>query len=227
MTQKKVSYAKLYIDDTELTYQVRYSRKAKYLRLQINPSTGLEVVIPRRCKSEEAEKFILKKKDWILKHLNTVQVREEFLFLGNRVEVKQKFDLFLKKHRVRFQGDILIIESPDGSSENIDALYKTWLKHRAKLYLPERTKILAEKNNFSYSRITIRSQKTRWGSCSTSGSISLNYKLMKYRPEIIDYVIIHELCHTKQMNHSKKFWSLVERILPNYKELKRELKSHP
>ncbi len=227
MNKKKVSYAKLYIDDTELTYRVRYSQKAKYLRLQINPSTGLEVIIPRRCKSEDAEKFIYKKKDWIFKHLNTIPVNEEFSFLGNRIEIKQTFDLFLEKHKVSFNSGSLVIESPSGSSETIEAIYNTWLRHRAKKYLPERTGMLAEQYGFTCKRISIRSQKTRWGSCSTSGNISLNYKLMKYSPRVINYVIIHELCHTKQMNHSKKFWKLVESIVPNYKELKRELKSHP
>ncbi len=206
---------------------MRYSPKAKYLRLQINPSTGLEVVIPRRCKSDDAEKFIYKKKDWILKHLSNVPVREEYKFLGSRIEVKQKFDLFLEKHKVSFRNCMLIIESPAGSAVGVNKIYNTWLKHRARIYLAERTRILAEKNSFLYRRITIRSQKTRWGSCSTSGNISLNYRLMRYRQEIIDYVIIHELCHTKQMNHSKKFWKLVEAIVPDYKILKRELKSHP
>lgn len=227
MNKKKISYARLYINDTELTYQVRYSQKAKYLRLQINPSTGLEVIIPRRCKSEDAEKFIYKKKDWILKHLNAIPVREEFSFLGSKIEVKQKFDLFFERHKVSFQRGSLVIESPPGSAEKIEAIYNTWLKHRAAAYLPERTRTLAGKYGFTCGRISIRSQKTRWGSCSTSGNISLNYKLMKYSPRIIDYVIIHELCHTKQMNHSKKFWKHVEAIVPDYKEIKRELKSHP
>ncbi len=227
MTKKKISYAKLYLNDTELTYQVRYSPKAKYLRLQINPSTGLEVVIPRRCKSEDAEKFIYKKKDWILKHLSIIPTRDDFNFLGNRIEVKQKFDLFFEKHKVNFRNDELTIESPAGSVESITAIYNTWLKHRAKIFLADRTRILAEIYGFSFRNLTIRSQKTRWGSCSTSGNISLNYKLMRYRQEIIDYVIIHELCHLKQMNHSKKFWKLVETIVPDYKILKRELKSRP
>ncbi len=225
--KKKVSYAKLFIDETELTYRVTYSRKAKYLRLQINPSTGLEVVIPYRCKTEDAEKFILKKKDWILKHLSSVQVKEEFLFFGEKIEVKQKYDLFLDAHKINFKNNVLFIESPSGSTLNSRAIYNTWIKHYAKSWLPERTVILARKYDFSFRRVSIRSQKTRWGSCSTSGNISLNYRLLKYRKELIDYVIIHELCHLKQMNHSQQFWKLVEEIVPDYKMLKRELKAQP
>ena len=227
MMKKKVSYAKLFIDDTELTYRVKYSRKAKYLRLQINPSTGLEVVIPYQCKTEDAEKFILKKKDWILKHLGSVKVKEEFLFFGEKIEVKQKYDLFLDSHKISFRNNVLFIESPAGSTLDSRAIYNTWLKHYAKSWLPERTVILARKYNFLLKRVNIRNQKTRWGSCSTSGNISLNYRLLKYRKELIDYVIIHELCHLKQMNHSKQFWKLVEEIVPDYKMLKRELKAQP
>ncbi len=225
--RQKVSYAKLYIDETELTYQLKYSNRAKYLRLQINPATGLEVVIPQRCKSEDAEKFIYKKKEWILKHLSNITVREEYYFLGTQIEIKQKFELFLEKHKVSFRNGALMIESPAGSTEGVDTIYNTWLKHRAKIFLADRARILAEIYKFSYRRITIRNQKTRWGSCSTSGSISLNYRLMRHRQAIIDYVIIHELCHTIQMNHSRKFWKLVEAIVPDYSLLKRELKSHP
>jgi predicted metal-dependent hydrolase len=99
------------------------------------------------------------------------------------------------------------------------------LKHKAKLFLPERVKILADKMNLRYNKITIRSQKTRWGSCSTGKKLSLNYKLMKYRKEVVDYVIIHELSHLKEMNHSKNFWELVEDKCPDYKNLKKELKT--
>ncbi len=225
MTKNRISYAKLFINDSELTYQVRFSKKARYLRLQINPSTGLEVVLPSGCKKEEAEKFIFKKKDWILKHLKTVSLFEDFTYLGNKININQRYNLFLNKHKINFKKNILLIESPSGSKEDLNVIYNAWLKHLAKSYLPERTLGLAQKNKFTFNQLRIRNQKTRWGSCSTSGNISLNYRLMKYRKEVIDYVIAHELCHLNEMNHSKKFWKLVERIIPDYKLLKKELKS--
>ncbi len=224
MKKNPISYAKLYINDNELTYQIKYSKKAKYLRLQINPSTGLEVVLPRRCRIEEAEKFIFKKKEWVLKHLKVLPLKEDFSYFGKRVDINQKFNLFNDKHRLSFKKNILQIESPQGSKETQEILYNIWLKHIAKNYLSERTWRLAQKYKFTIGQIRIRDQKTRWGSCSTSGNISLNYRLMKYKKEVIDYVIIHELCHLKEMNHSKKFWKLVESIIPNYRSLKTELR---
>jgi predicted metal-dependent hydrolase len=225
MKKNTISYAKLYINDNELTYQIRYSQRAKYIRLQINPSTGLEVVLPRRCKVEEAEKFVNKKKEWISKYLKAVPLTEEFSYLGKKLEINQKFNLFLYRHKVSFSKNVLSIESPAGSDDKVETIYTAWLRHVAKSYLPERTQILAQKHGFIVKQIRVRSQKTRWGNCSTSGRISLNYRLMKYRKEVIDYVIIHELCHLKELNHSKKFWRLVETIIPDYKLLKKELKS--
>ncbi len=226
MTKQRINYATIYINESELTYRIKHSRKAKYLRLQINPSTGLEVVVPRGCKTEEAEKFIYKKREWILKHLKTVSEKDAYTYSGEKIEITQKYVLFLTRHRVNLHKNILAIESPSGSSDDISVIYNNWLRHRAKSYLPQRTEILASKYGFVIREVRIRNQKTRWGSCSAFGSISLNYRLMKYRFELIDYVIIHELCHLKEMNHSVKFWKLVEKIVPNYKLLKRELRSH-
>ena len=91
------------------------------------------------------------------------------------------------------------------------------LADRALVYIPERVKYFAPQVGVSYGRITIRNQKTRWGSCSGKGNLTFNCLLMLTPPEVIDYVVVHELCHRKEMNHSKAFWSEVEKVLPGYK----------
>ncbi len=78
----------------------------------------------------------------------------------------------------------------------------------------------------SYSRITIRDQKTRWGSCSSTGTLSFNYRLMFAPPRVLDYVVIHELCHLTHMNHSREFWNLVASVMPEYKIHRNWLKEH-
>ena len=98
------------------------------------------------------------------------------------------------------------------------------LKQKAKAYIPERVEYLAAKYGFEYEKIRITSARTRWGSCSSRKTLSFSCRLMQYRVECIDYVIIHELCHLRQMNHSSRFWQEVETIMPEYKKWERILK---
>ena len=90
--------------------------------------------------------------------------------------------------------------------------------------IPERVEYFAKVIGVTYGKITIRNQKTRWGSCSSKGNLNFNCLLMLAPPEVLDYVVVHELCHRRQMNHSKAFWLEVEKVLPNYKEVRKWLK---
>ena len=100
------------------------------------------------------------------------------------------------------------------------------LTELAKQVIPQRVAFFAEKMGVTYGRITIRNQKTRWGSCSQAGNLNFNCRLMKMSPEVLDYVVVHELCHRKQMNHSRAFWAEVEKVLPDYQITRRCLKEH-
>jgi len=104
---------------------------------------------------------------------------------------------------------------------------KHYLEHRgrAKRIIKKRVRELAEEHGFNLNKITIRNQKTKWGSCSQKGNLNFHYKLIFLDSEVRDYVIIHELCHLRVMNHSSHFWREVENILPNYKEQKRALQA--
>ncbi len=195
------------------------------MRMQISHAGGLELILPRGYDLNDAEKFILKKSHWIEKHLKSkTSTDQTYLLFGNKINVTQEFELFIKKHKIHFEKNELRIVSPANNHADIKRLYDIWLKHQAKIYLIERAIDLAKNYNFRVHKISIRSQKTRWGSCSTHGSLSFNFKLIQYRKEVIDYVIIHELCHLKEMNHSKKFWLLVEKLCPDFKSLRKELK---
>lgn len=92
--------------------------------------------------------------------------------------------------------------------------------------IPERVAYYARKMQVTYGRITIRNQKTRWGSCSSEGNLNFNCLLMLAPPEVMDYVVVHELCHRKEMNHSPRFWNEVEQVLPDYQERRRWLKEN-
>lgn len=115
---------------------------------------------------------------------------------------------------------------PSGANERqfIGLYVKKALFKEAKAYLPRRLSYLAEQLGYTYQKERFGHQRGRWGSCSTSGTISLNVALMNLPWELIDYVLIHELAHTKQMNHSPAFWSLVESAIPDYKICRKKLK---
>jgi predicted metal-dependent hydrolase len=223
-----IRYAKLVIDNKEFTYQIRFSTKAKYLQLRITQFNQLEVVIPKRYSIKDGEKLIHDRIDWVKKYhkqLILAQKKEFFLF-GNKIHIEQSFNLFLKKHRIRFSKNVLYLESPADTKITIGELYNLFLRNSAKKYFIERARFLAEKFHFNYKTIRIRGQSTRWGSCSSRGNLSFNYKLLRFKKEVIDYVIIHELCHTKEMNHSKRFWNLVEKYCPDFRSFKNELKTN-
>jgi len=100
------------------------------------------------------------------------------------------------------------------------------LRKKAEEFILARILKLNQRHKFSYRSVTIRNQKTRWGSCSRQGNLNFNYRLILLPRELADYVIVHELCHLKELNHSKKFWGLMESLLPNALELRRQLRRY-
>lgn len=222
---KNYTYSKLIINETEYPYHVRFSRRARYLQLRINSLNQLELVIPRRYSLKDGEKFLHERIDWIKKYQHKIsQKKEEYFFFGERINISESFNLFSKHYKIKLVSNTLFIESPSNSKHKTEEIFNIFLRKKAKEYLEKRTRELAVKYGFNFRRITIRGQKTRWGSCSSKGSLSFNYRLIKHKKEVIDYVIIHELCHLKEMNHSQKFWNLVAGICPEYRALRRELK---
>jgi len=119
----------------------------------------------------------------------------------------------------------LLIEGTFDNGTSVVAL-KQWLRGQASVYFLKRAGELADELGCRYNRIFIRGQRTRWGSCSGNGNISLNWKLVMFPPHIIDYVIIHELAHLKVMGHSKAFWAIVEAHCPDWRDHRNWLREH-
>ena len=103
---------------------------------------------------------------------------------------------------------------------HLDAAQEKELRERAKSVLAQRTAYFARQVGVTYGRITVRDQKTRWGSCSQTGNLNFNFRLILAPSEVLDYVVVHELCHRRQMNHSAQFWQEVAQVLPDYRERK-------
>lgn len=137
-------------------------------------------------------------------------------------EILKKKEAWISKHieKIKKTKERLEAESTEKlTREKVIALAEEALK-----VIPERVEYFAKVIGVTYGKITIRNQKTRWGSCSSKGNLNFNCFLMLAPPEVLDYVVVHELCHRKQMNHSKAFWLEVEKVLPNYKEVRKWLK---
>ncbi len=126
------------------------------------------------------------------------------------------------KHRQKVLQQIQAVQT----REPIDVLEIEQLAQQAAKVIPERAAYFAGVMGVTYGRITIRNQKTRWGSCSSKGNLNFNCLLMLVPAEVLDYVVVHELCHRKEMNHSPRFWREVEKVLPRYREQERWLKEH-
>ena len=213
--------------DQIFDYSLRVSQRAKYARLLIKPYGGLEVVIPRHFPKHAVADLIHKHQEWISRQLGKrpslnpqPDLPDEIYFAiddsRTHVNYLPKTDMANKN-----SPNHLLIEA--GDYQNNVRQLRAWIRKQAWQRLPEMLARLSRQTGLDYQKMTIRSQKTRWGSCSSRGTISLNDQLMFVSQEAVEYLIIHELCHRKYLNHSNKFWQLVARHCPNYAVYEAEL----
>ncbi len=229
--------------------QIKRSLKSHRLRLSFD-SKKMEVslTLPPLVSSRFANRFLKEKENWIERQWNKAQkIKEQFpdhtyqdgdvfFYLGERLilEIKISPRALQKRHAKRackVMGDRLEVALPPGLSQN-DQLFKTkefveaFYKQKASEIIHDRLQYLNEHYQFTYHRVTFRNQKTRWGSCSAKKNLNFNWRLVMAPIEVIDYVVIHELCHLKEMNHSASFWSLVSELASEHKQRRRWLKEN-
>jgi predicted metal-dependent hydrolase len=200
--------------------------------LQITADARLIVRAPFRVAEDHIIKLIRNKASWIRakqdyfkQRQSAVQIRkfipgEEFLFLGQRYTLKAVE--YLSKAVVL--GDSLMISSVVLSNAR-DHL-ECWYKERALEHITQRVEFYARQEGLKYQSIKISSAVTRWGSCGYRDTLNFTWRLMMALPRVVDYVVVHELMHLKQKNHSRKFWNEVAKIVPDYKQDERWLKSN-
>lgn len=215
-------------------YQVRVSRRAKRLQVRITSLGEIEVVLPQRVSPRHIEPFISRHQDWISRTQAKFLAQQPHLasaetVMPDVIELKAANRQFHVQYdwsdhsraRLREMPDRLYVCARDLSHAR-DTL-QNWLTDKARQHLGEQLRCVAGELGFSYRRYSIRAQKTRWGSCSSTGTISLNRALLFVAPELVRYLMIHELCHTVHMNHSPRFWQLVAHHEPDYKACERQL----
>lgn len=211
------------------------SARRKTMALKVNHN-GVSVHIPSRLPLKLATHFIKQKTDWIKLKLEQQAARlptekyyrdgETFLFLGENCTLRlrqQETALSVKK----IDNYIDITGRLNRSTEtSIKKALTHWYKQQAESYLTSQTQVWAEKTGLTPHSTTVKTYKARWGSCKITGEIQFNWKLILATPAVIDYVIIHELCHLIHHNHSAAFWQLVAHHYPNFKQTRQWLKDN-
>lgn len=222
------------LQDQLLSYDViRSNRKSMAIEVTAN---GLVIVrVGKMVKKEQWEAVLLKKQDWILNHrkrmLAAVSDKPSPIADGYMVQILGRaYELKLECHKkkeimIGIEGEKLLLRYPEGMDE-VREVIRQWLIEQAKILILERVALYADKMQLSYGRVTIKDQKTRWGSCSSKKNLNFNYRLIMAPLEILDYVVVHELAHLKQMNHSSLFWREVEQVIPDYKTRRNWLNFH-
>lgn len=230
------------LDGLTLSYRVRTSKRAKRISLRYSMSAGLEVVYPAGLRQPEPESLLRERSAWVRKaiarfrdananrRLREYRAGEEFLFRGVSYRLKLERAPSLKRIKVGLADGHLVAASPKATPPAADAeiraAIESFYRAQAQRYLPQRVEELARRHGFKYERVRIKNQKTRWGSCSAKGNINLNLRLMMAPDGAIDYVITHELCHLRELNHNPAFWALVETYCPEFRHWKAWFKQH-
>jgi predicted metal-dependent hydrolase len=217
-------------------FSVRESGRAKRLSIKVFPRGRVEVVVPRRTRSKEVREFVEAHSDW------TRKARQQFaaehtpepFALPRTIHlegIEKQFDVVYepqakaKTVRYRCSGHTIVLFGKTANEKLCVTALKRWLTSTArKEYFPQLRTLSALTNN-SFKKMHVRGQRTCWGSHSSTGTISLNYCLMFLDPAHLRYVMIHELCHAKHMNHSRRYWRYVGQFEPNYKQLDKDLNS--
>lgn len=208
---------------------VRNPRARRYV-LRLSPTGVARVTVPRGGSIAEAQRFVARSRTWLEQALQRQAARprggEEWtvgttiLFQGEAVLIEAGSGA---KPAIRFGAEVLFVPATTG---DLRPVIERHLRQLAARELPLRVMALAAQHQVAVSRVSVRNQKSRWGSCSRRGTISLNWRLIQTPPFVRDYIILHELMHRREMNHSARFWREVEKVCPDFELAERWLKQN-
>jgi len=210
----------------DLPYRVRRSDRARRVRVSVDALGEVEVVLPRRSPERAAAAAVVELRPWIERRLAAASAVREAIaargaavpYLGRDLELRPEAG----RSRVHRRGDVLLVPG----DERAPAAIERWYRRAAGREIAPRLDAAAAALGTRYSTLTIRSQRTRWGSCSAAGAMSFNWRLLLAPEPVLDYVVWHEACHLRVMDHSASFWSLVRQHCPAYEDHRRWLRRH-
>ncbi|MFO8024882.1 M48 family metallopeptidase [Thiohalophilus sp.] len=220
------------------TYRVRVNRRARRARISVEAHGEVVVVLPRPLAERDIQLLVSQHQDWVCARLAELETRLAQLpgSLGLYPQtvyleaIEQdwavEYGVLSGQRRWREVQNPRRIQLRAGDQEAAarEAL-QGWLQHQAKQILSPWLQDLAERLGLICTGVTVRAQKTRWGSCSASGRINLNRNLLFLPPPLVEYLLVHELCHLREPNHSSRYWQQVEKVLPDYRQRDQALRA--
>ena len=223
------------LSDRIVPYTIKRSPRRR-LSLTID-HRGLRVLGPMNLSLKQSESLILTHEPWVIQKLD--EWRSERLSSGWTIQSNTPLPLFGEPHVVRTEAHtarsprielidtslVLYTKEPLHTARNHKALVQ-WLRQEAHRYFETRIKELAPLMGVQVTALSLSQARTRWGSCTSNGHVRLNWRLVHLQQSLVDYVIVHELAHLKEMNHSPRFWAVVETIYPDHKAARKSLRSH-
>ena len=219
-----------------IAYTIRRSERARHARIVVDPD-GVEVVIPKRMAMRHVEPFVEEKRAWIERTLRRIQTAEanagirledggSVPYLGRDLDLRVRVEPGRVRSHVALRGDELRVAVGEPGRAAIRDALEAWYRRRARAEVAPRLDAACARAGTSYRRLSIRGQRTRWASCSSSGAMSFNWRLLLAPEAILDYVVEHEVAHLDVLDHSPRFWRLVARRSPSYREHERWLRRH-
>ena len=222
---------------TSIPYRIRRSDRARRARIQVS-AEGVEVVVPRRLALREVEPFVAEKRPWIERTLRRMAEAEEerpparlehggdVPYLGERLDLRVSVEPGRVRPHVARRGAALHVRVGAGDREAIEDALERWYRRQARDEVQRRLDSAVARARTSYRGLAIRGQRTRWASCSSEGAMSFNWRLLLAPPEILDYVVEHEVAHLEVHDHSERFWSLLASRCPDIRDHERWLRRH-
>ncbi|WP_218081843.1 M48 family metallopeptidase [Anthocerotibacter panamensis] len=219
-------------------YVLRVSPRARQVYLKVSLQKGLVVTIPPGFNRQRIPEILEAKRDWLRRATERLAQQQAHLLAHppdhlptvlSLEALAEEWSVFysptdLPRTKVSMHGNELILEGKVADMATCRPMLYRWLTHKAQQHLVPWLESLSLETGLPFSQALIKGQKTRWGSCSRRGTISLNVQLLFLPAPLVRYVLIHELCHTREMNHSPRFWALVAHHLPHYRQLRTELR---
>jgi predicted metal-dependent hydrolase len=217
-----------------IEYPIRRSDRARRARINVS-ADGVEVVVPRRMALRQVVPFVEEKRPWIERTLRRIREAEEAAavrlvdggsvpYLGSSLLLSVRVEPGRVRSFVSMRGDVLEVFVGSRGVEAVRSALEAWYRRRARLEVAPRLDAACARAGVSYTRLSIRAQRTRWASCSSQGAMSFNWRLLLAPPEILDYVVEHEVAHLSVLDHSPRFWRLLGSRSPAYREHERWLR---